>query len=424
MRRRFALVIAFLLLCFTRAAFADIAAIHPDALPQEPAVLAALDDARQLEPYTSAWADKWDYPIAMKDASNRLEKDLGFLSAALQNHPDNVDLALLTGLVAHYAYNVDVPDSHEKAVAALEQARKLAPNDTRAQWFHADLLCQTSEIKRGADEFLAVENAHPWNELPAAFWGNYMYCATLTNMPAHVLRAASYLEKLHAPPSQMHAFLVETARKRFDAFDPKKDYQPKEVWQGVDTGDNTQFTSTLCGVRFLVPGKWSVNRMEANNGSCVAWFFSGPYSAVTRSLQPSVVLMVQRAQQGQTLDDYMKKFTQKGTFESFVPSRCPSTTCLAVKGVQPGMYKADGDGHGHLLAFERNQPEFPGILFESPSEPPKTDPAKGSQYFHPSQTQQRIPGRLFYLVMVDMASSIEAPAMKDYDEFLKDLAVE
>ncbi len=34
---------------------ADIAAIHPSALPQETAVLGALDDAKQLEPYSRSW---------------------------------------------------------------------------------------------------------------------------------------------------------------------------------------------------------------------------------------------------------------------------------------------------------------------------------------------------------------------------------
>ena len=34
---------------------ADVAAIHADALPQETAVLAALDDAREMEPYSHVW---------------------------------------------------------------------------------------------------------------------------------------------------------------------------------------------------------------------------------------------------------------------------------------------------------------------------------------------------------------------------------
>ncbi len=60
------------------SAYADIAAIHADRLPQETAVLAALDDAKQLEPYSHSWVPVWNYPVAKEDVATRLGKDLGF----------------------------------------------------------------------------------------------------------------------------------------------------------------------------------------------------------------------------------------------------------------------------------------------------------------------------------------------------------
>ena len=151
MRRPFALLSVLLLALTVTPAFGDIAAIHANALPQEPSILAALDDARQLEPYVSLWTNDWKHPIAKDEVAKRLEKDLDFLGAALQKHPDNAELALLTGLVAHYAYNVDVADSHDKAVFAFEAAQKLTPTDMRTTWFHADLLCQTKETEAGSE---------------------------------------------------------------------------------------------------------------------------------------------------------------------------------------------------------------------------------------------------------------------------------
>jgi hypothetical protein len=417
-------VLPFLFAFISTTALADIAAIHSEALPQEPALLAALDDVRRLEPFVSVWTNNWKYPVGKREAADRLEKDLGFISASRTAHSDNLELALLTGLVAHYAYNLDVPGSHDKAIAALEDASKLAANDFRVTWFHADLLCQTKETGAGALEFLALETAHPWDQLPAGFWVNYMYCATVTNMPAHVLRAATYLERLHAPGSETRTFLAENAAKRFDAFDPSKKYDAKETWQAIDSGDVTGFTSTLCGVRFNAASKWQVAQLGYGNGSCVAVFSTGPYEATTRDLRPSVLLLVQRPAEGETLKDYVEKFRKNGTYEAFVPSRCPTDTCIALSGIQPGMYKADGDGHGHFLAFERAQPEFPGLIFESPIGVPETDAKEGPQFFRPGHIQQRIPGKLFYLVLVDMAASIEAPAMADYDLFLKNLVVE
>ncbi len=236
MRRPFALLSVLLLALTVTPAFGDIAAIHANALPQEPSILAALDDARQLEPYVSLWTNDWKHPIAKDEVAKRLEKDLDFLGAALQKHPDNAELALLTGLVAHYAYNVDVADSHDKAVFAFEAAQKLTPTDMRTTWFHADLLCQTKETEAGARKFLDLESTHPWDQLPSAFWGDYMYCATVTNMPAHVLRAASYLEKLHAPNSQMRTFLTDNAKQTLRCFQSREEIRSERGLERSERG--------------------------------------------------------------------------------------------------------------------------------------------------------------------------------------------
>ena len=88
------------------------------------------------------------------------------------------------------------------------------------------------------------------------------------------------------------------------------------------------------------------------------------------------------------------------------------------------MYGVDGDGHGRIVMFERNQPHYPGLIFEEPLEIPKPGNGKGTQFYRPSQIQKRIPGKLYYLVMLDTAASIEDPAMKDFDFFLQNLTVE
>jgi hypothetical protein len=88
------------------------------------------------------------------------------------------------------------------------------------------------------------------------------------------------------------------------------------------------------------------------------------------------------------------------------------------------MYGVDGDGKVTMVAFERDQPEFAGLIFEAPMELPKSKDGEQVQYYRPNQTQQRMPGKLYYLIMLDAASSINEPAMKDLDFFLENLTVE
>jgi hypothetical protein len=423
-RKNAALLFAFLLFPLASFALSEVDAIHADRLPQETAVLAALDDVRQLEPYCYSYTPDWRYSIAKEEVATRIGKDLGFLTLALKDYPDNAELLLLTGLAARFAYNLDAPGSYETALNALAKIQKLDPSDVRAPWFHATLLCQTAKPNTGAEEMLSIESSHSWDQLPAAFWDDYMECATVTNMPAHLLRAADHMEKLHAPSSEVRTVITEATRKRYDVFDPKKEYDPKEVWQGVNAAENSEFTSTTCGVRLRARGDWHIERLEVTKGSCVAQFRTGPYKATVNERTPNVLLLVQQPKQNETLQEYSKKFLNDGTFELYTLPHCPAATCIAMKGVQPGMYKEDGDGHGRIVVFERDQPEFPGLIFESPGQLPNAKVKEGMNYYELDQIQQRIPGKLYYLVLLDTAASIEEPAMKDFDFFLENLTVE
>jgi hypothetical protein len=417
---------ALLLVILPVAAHADIAAIHVNALPQEAKILAALDDAKQLEPYSSSFTEpaRWNYPVKRDEVAARLKKDLSILREAATVHSDNLDLTLLTGLVAHYAYNFDVEGSFDAATDAFARSEKSAPADIRSPWFRADLNCQTAHVQTGSDTFLAIEGSHPWDELPVAFWDDYMECAAIIGMYAHLLRAADYTQRLHAPPSQTRDFFVEVAHKRYDRFDPKKQYEPKEVWQAAKSDGDVQFTSTTCGVRLRVHGDWRINALQMQNGSCVAYFSTGPYKATTRDLHPSIVLMVRQPKNGESLQEYAQQLLQKeGPVTPDTPSRCPGQECISYKADSTGMYGNDGNGHGRLVAFERPQPAFPGLALEVPSQAPK--PSAGKEYyFRASQIQQRIPGTLYYVVLLDVAASIEEPAMKDLDFFLQHLTVE
>jgi hypothetical protein len=134
--------------------------------------------------------------------------------------------------------------------------------------------------------------------------------------------------------------------------------------------------------------------------------------------------MVKQPEKDETLQAFSQRFMTKGTFEPVDAPCCPADKCISMRGVQPGMYKGDGDGHGHLVFFERNQPEFPGLIFETPVDIPKPEQQGKVQVFRPTQEQERIPGELYYLVLLDTAASIEGSAMKDYAFFLQHLTVE
>ena len=193
---------------------------------------------------------------------------------------------------------------------------------------------------------------------------------------------------------------------------------------GDPEGSTTLITSTTCGIRFRVRENWKFDALDMVDGACVATFSTGPYDAVTGSLRPEIMVLVQQPLKDETLDEFSKKFLTKGTYEVGSQIRCPSDHCIALKGNRPGMYGGNGDGHPRVVVFERDEPAFPGLIFETPSDDPKPDKSGPFKWNHPDPIQQRMPGKLYYLVLLDTAASVEESAVRDFDFFLDHLTVE
>jgi len=307
----------------------------------------------------------------------------------------------------------------------LDASGKMAPGDLRVGWYRATLHCQSTEIVEGIEGFLALEAAGAREHLPAAFWDDYMECALLSNMPAHVLRAASYVEKSHAPQSDRGKAYIKIAHQRLVPFDPQKKYEPSDVWLGPDPAGNIEeLTGESFGAQLKVHSDWEKADFQLQGDKGMVLFCSGPYPAKKGTLRPCILLLVQQAKPGQTIEQFAASFGRDGTFVPYTPARCPAERCIAEKGNQPGMYHENGDGHGRIVCFEREQPEFPDLIFESPSALPHKEGKTGPETFDFTPIQQRMPGKLFYLVLLDTAASIEEPAMKDFDFFLENLTVE
>lgn len=411
------------LLSVTLPAVASLKDIHIDKLPQDESVQKAYAEATDAEKYASAWSDNWEYDTPKDKVASALKDSLDRLRKAAVSAPDNSELLLLTGLVSHYAYNLDVPGAEELAVSSLQHAHKLAPDDYRPPWFLGSQQCQGSSVKVGMGEFLAVENRSAWDHLPPDFWDDYVFCASVANMPAHALRAGDYLRKLNAPRSETRDFLLETARKRFRPADLEVGYSTKEVWE-VDKGsDRTIFKSTMCGFSFSPLADWRLRRLEVQKGICVAQIATGPHAGKAGDVTPSITVIAMPAPDGETLADFMKRFMKYPSPEALHDSQCPSEECLAYQASVPGTYGAKGNGHPIMTAFKRDAPEYPGLMFERPFLPEVPKDSNVASY-HPREHLHRMEGTLYYLVMLDTADSVLDDARKDYEIFLKSMQVE
>jgi hypothetical protein len=336
----------------------------------------------------------------------------------------NEELLLLTGLVAHYAYNVDVDGTYEIAATSFEKAQQLSPNDYRSMWFLGTHQCQTMHTARGMENLLSVESRFAWRDLPTNFWDDYIACATVTNMPAHVLRAADHLKELNAPPSKMREFLVGLVPKRFITPDPSLDYEAKQVWWSDGEKGHPGFTNSMYGFSVRSNGDWKLSFWGVRNGQSGVQVEAGPHRGKAGEVFPNILVLVRTAKQNETLDDFAKEFLKEFVLKPATVGECPTKECNSYEGSKQGGYGKEGDAHAILTVFRSDAPQYPGLLFEKPSSPPESKDSSQVKYYHPNEVMHRLPGTVYYLVMLDSASSVLEKAKQDYVQFLKDMRVE
>jgi hypothetical protein len=407
------------------AGVAGTASIDPNKLPIDPEVRDLYLDLRNLEPMVLQWTPQWKYDLPKADVAATLKSTTARLEQARAESPDNEELALLAGLAAHYAYNVDVEGSYTAADRAYQAARQIAPDDFRPDWFLAVHQCQSGdELDEGMRRFLANESRFHWDTLPPEFWDDYLACALVNRMPAHALRAAAHLRAMGAAPDDMRDLRVHQAKKLLvePSHTPAQDVG--EIWEGRKLGGHPVLVSSLCALSFGVQGDWKVGLSKMKD-SCTVQIETGPYPGPSGDVFPNVLVIAQAANPGETLFDFVTRILDTQPVSKPVPAaRCPADECLAYHIITPGQYKDAGDGHVLLVAFQREQPEFPGTRFEEPTPPPRDQKTGDAAYFVSRPRLGRIPGTVYYLVVLDTADTVLEKAKADFEFVLKDFEVE
>jgi hypothetical protein len=103
---------------------------------------------------------------------------------------------------------------------------------------------------------------------------------------------------------------------------------------------------------------------------------------------------------------------------------CPSDRCLAFEIIDKDVYQSEGGGHFLVVAFEGQAPDFPGLLFETPDEPPKGKSGDKVTYYHPIEKLHRLPGNLYSIVLLDSNDSIFGKAKGDFEYLLGSMQID
>jgi len=402
---------------------AQLREIDATKLPQDKPVQEAYSRVQSVESMARFWSPTWAYDTPKEKVASLLSSALRDLQAAEASAPQNEELLLLTGLVAHFAYNVDVDNSYELAVQSLEKAGKLAPTDYRAQWFLAAHRCQSNELQLGMEEMLLVEHQNPWQKLPLDFWHDYINCSTTSDMPAHTLRAVDHAVQLGETPSS-YSSAVDIAHNRYKSTDADTTYSAKDAWYATKGETDVQFQSELCGIGFSAHADWHMDIKDVANGTCASVMEAGPYPSKTGQATPELLVLSRPPKPQEQLGDFAELFVKQYPSAHPIPApTCPSDKCLAFEIVTNTMYQAEGGAHLLVVAFADQAPEYPGLLFEKPLAVPENKSGE-MKYYRPDQRLHRLPGVIYTVVLLDSNESIFEKAAADFRFLLESIRLD
>lgn len=407
------------LLC--TSAFAQIGQIDRSKLPQDASVQSVYQSLLPIEQYARTYEGKWRFPISKADMASRLSLALQTLEEAQKQSPSNKELQLFTGLVAHFAYNLDIDAAYKPAMALLQP---LSAEDFRAQWFLGVHQCQSNDAVEGMTNLLHVETLP--DKFPRAFWQDYANCALITGMPVHGVRAYDNAEK--APDgTSIDAELEQIARNRIKPSSSIRSYPKKQAWYAEQTADQVRFTSSLCGESFATKPTVSINVQDVAKGSCVVTIDTDKYPERHGSAGATLLLLTQIPRDGESLEAYSQRLLNESRYANRTPLSgipCPATNCLAFEIVIDQMYKSEGGAHLIAFFFQSDQPAYPGLRFESPQPLPKASNTSQPTFLHPGDVFQRFNGPLYTFIALDANQEIYPRARIDFDNLIKSLVVD
>jgi len=88
------------------------------------------------------------------------------------------------------------------------------------------------------------------------------------------------------------------------------------------------------------------------------------------------------------------------------------------------MYQSEGGGHFLVVGFASQPDKFPGLRFEKPEAPPRSESGDKVKYYRPNEILHRLPGVLYTVLELDSNAAIFRQAAVDFTDLLKSIQLD
>ena len=393
-------ILFFLTLSISRGV-ANVDYIDISKISSDKKLVAAFDFVKDNKHYYDHWTMEWDYDKPKDDLKNQLREYYKDFSALTKK---SAETYLFLGDIAHYLYNMDDGDYFNRAVNNYNEAIKNAPKDFRAYWFFAYHYALANEPVFAIDNFKKAEKLLPAKQ-PADFWNDYAFATALTNMPSHCIYAMDKVKSILGKEGSFQQQLGEAIYKRIVPVDKKQDYDKQDIWTAKNQDEKFTFTSRPLGIKISIDTIWELSIYDYQKNQ--AAFIIEPTTLKNKNGEKigyTIAIIMKTVDDNDKLDDFVNLFVSRYTNKKKINFSNKYDKMVAYEIIDKTMYQNMGGGHLYMIGIERNDPEFPGLLLETPTVIPKnTDEIN---YYRASDSKDRFKGKIFYLIMLDTCEDI------------------
>lgn len=400
--------------------FANIDHINMDKISTEATQIKHFNFIKDHKKYYDRWTQNWTHDQPKASLITALKDAYTSFSAIPQQ---NTELQLLLGDISHYLYNMEVSETFQLAVKNYELAIKSSPEDVRGYWFLGYHFGLANVIPKAIDQF-ALAQKMQLGVHAGGFWNDYAYVSTVAGMPSTTVYAMKKAKLAFGKPGAFENEFGPQTRAHFTEIQPDQQYKNIEIWDALK-GEIVSFISRPLGVKLLLDSTWRVNIPDYKNRQGV--FVITPPTLKNKEgkdIGYTMLLMLKVAGEGEQLSSYVEKLVGKYPTRQKISFSNKYDQMIAYEIKDKNMYPHLGGGHLYTVGIERDNPEDPGLLLEQPVVLPMK--ANGQMtYARANQSQNRFPGKIFYVFLLDSCEDIHEQSLETFRSFLeKQLIIE
>ncbi|NLW48317.1 MAG: hypothetical protein GXY86_13410 [Firmicutes bacterium] len=383
-------------------------------------------EIERLEPMVVNWTPTWSYNVPKEDIEKKLIAYYQELDNYSSQYPDNLELALFKGLVAHYAYNLDLKEYYQLAIKSFQQAAAIDSTDYRVDWYWGVHLVKSNNIKAGMEKLQSVKNIEPNpKKLPFSYWEDFAYCSLIARMPSHVLLGVERAKQTKTKRSKdMLNTLAQHAANQLK--EPPQDSQlgPDQVWTVYQDSDHINYRNRIFGFTLQVPASWLAEPTGCQNNSAAIFIIPPTKKGLTGEVSSTMLLLARWMKAGEDINDFLSEVLDPRYSFKEVQSDLNWEGVKAYQGTAEDVYSDEAGARNCLIAFSRKEPEQPGLLLEFPVELNQSDSEAVVSYYRSEDEYTRFSGEIYYLLILDTTDSVYEEAKEEFDLVIKNLIVE